>query len=242
LKEQRIAVVCSARSRTTKREGTTNRLLRAAEEAKNPNSRKYVDIVREIEDDHIRAAKESIGNIQIVNALERDIKDECKELIKVLESAQHLEEVSSRAENKIISEGEKLACRYITALLEDRGVPAQCVDLSNVIKQYNVSVISNNVQYQELAEALGQEILTCGDKVPIVTGYFGHVPGGLLHSIGRGYTDLCAALVAVGIGAKELQVWKEVDGIFTADPRKVPTARLLPSLSPSECAELTFYG
>lgn len=111
--------------------------------------------MREIEDDHIGAAKESIGNIQIVNALERDIKDECEELIKVLESAQHLEEVSSRAENKIISEGEKLACRYLAALLEDRGVPAQYVDLSNVIKQYNVSVISNNVQYQELAEALG---------------------------------------------------------------------------------------
>jgi aspartate kinase len=60
--------------------------------------------------------------------------------------------------------------------------------------------------------------------------------------IGRGYTDLCAALVAVGIKAEELQVWKEVDGIFTADPTKVPTARLLPTITPSEAAELTFYG
>jgi aspartate kinase len=68
------------------------------------------------------------------------------------------------------------------------------------------------------------------------------VPDGLLHSIGRGYTDLCAALVAIGTSAKELQIWKEVDGIFTADPRKVPTARLLSSVSPSEAAELTFYG
>ncbi|KAG7123929.1 Aspartate kinase FUB3 like protein [Verticillium longisporum] len=57
-----------------------------------------------------------------------------------------------------------------------------------------------------------------------------------------GYTDLCAALCAVGIRADELQVWKEVDGIFTADPSKVPTARLLPSITPSEAAELTFYG
>jgi len=60
--------------------------------------------------------------------------------------------------------------------------------------------------------------------------------------IGRGYTDLCAALVAVGLNAEELQVWKEVDGIFTADPTKVPTARLLSSITPSEAAELTFYG
>lgn len=60
--------------------------------------------------------------------------------------------------------------------------------------------------------------------------------------IGRGYTDLCAALIAVGLKAEELQVWKEVDGIFTADPSKVPTARLLATITPAEAAELTFYG
>lgn len=79
--------------------------------------------------------------------------------------------------------------------------------------------------------------------MPIVTGYFGTVPGGLMDGeIGRGYTDLCAALLAVGLKADELQVWKEVDGIFTADPTKVPTARLLRTITPPEAAELTFYG
>jgi aspartate kinase len=73
-------------------------------------------------------------------------------------------------------------------------------------------------------------------------GYFGPVPGSLLAQIGRGYTDLCAALCAVGLKASELQVWKEVDGIFTADPRKVPTARLVPVITPDEAAELTYYG
>lgn len=60
--------------------------------------------------------------------------------------------------------------------------------------------------------------------------------------MGRGYTDLAAALLAAGLGAIELQIWKEVDGIFTADPRKVPTARLIPVISPEEAAELTYYG
>ena len=73
-------------------------------------------------------------------------------------------------------------------------------------------------------------------------GYFGVVPGSILTSIGRGYTDLCAALCAVGLDAEELQVWKEVDGIFTADPRKVPAARLIPVITPEEAAELTYYG
>lgn len=94
-----------------------------------------------------------------------------------------------------------------------------------------------------MAAAIKEKIDACQDRVPVITGYFGTVPGGLMDGeIGRGYTDLCAALVAVGVGAEELQVWKEVDGIFTADPSKVPTARLLCTITPSEAAELTFYG
>jgi len=73
-------------------------------------------------------------------------------------------------------------------------------------------------------------------------GFFGPVPGSLLGQIGRGYTDLLAAVLAVGLSAAELQIWKEVDGIFTADPRKVLTARLIPIISPGEAAELTYYG
>lgn len=73
-------------------------------------------------------------------------------------------------------------------------------------------------------------------------GFFGPVPGSLLQQVGRGYTDLLSAILAVGLCASELQIWKEVDGIFTADPRKVPTARLIPIISPGEAAELTYYG
>ena len=94
-----------------------------------------------------------------------------------------------------------------------------------------------------MAAIFRQRLLDCEDRVPVVTGFFGNVPHGLLDGdVGRGYTDLCAALCAVGMKANELQVWKEVDGIFTADPSKVPTAKLLSSITPSEAAELTFYG
>jgi aspartate kinase len=75
-----------------------------------------------------------------------------------------------------------------------------------------------------------------------LTGYFGFVPNGILQSVGRGYTDLTAALSAVAIGARELQIWKEVDGVYSADPRKVPEAEVLASITPDEAAELTYYG
>ena len=73
-------------------------------------------------------------------------------------------------------------------------------------------------------------------------GFFGILPDSLVRTVGRGYSDLCAAMCAVGIGAEELQIWKEVDGVFTADPRKVPSARLLSTVTAEEAAELTYYG
>jgi aspartate kinase len=171
--------------------------------------------VQHIQEDHIAAARVTIKNPDLLASYIDQVHAECKSLLKILESAQHLEEVSRKAENKIISKGEKLACRYMATLLQDRDVPAQFVDLSDVMKRHNIPVLTKDGAYKELAIALGKEVLNCGDKVPVVTGYFGHVSDGLLHSIGRGYTDLCAALVAIGTSAQELQIWKEVDGIFT---------------------------
>lgn len=217
------------------------RLLRAAREAEKGTSRKYVDIVNTIREDHLTTGKDTVKSSEILDEYSAAVNDECDTLIKILESAQHLTEVSRRTEDKIVAKGEKLSCLYMTALLKDSGVKAQYVDLSDVIN-FEVGKVINEDFYRKLSLALADAVNACGDAVPVITGYFGTVPGGLLTQIGRGYTDLCAALVAVGLHASELQIWKEVDGIFTADPRKVPTARLLDSVTPSEAAELTFYG
>jgi aspartate kinase len=64
------------------------------------------------------------SNADILATFTEEVNAECKSLIKILESAQHLEEVTNRAEDKIIAKGEKLSCRYMTALLSDRGTPA----------------------------------------------------------------------------------------------------------------------
>ncbi|KAF2756019.1 aspartokinase [Pseudovirgaria hyperparasitica] len=238
---KRIAVVCSARSNNTKLEGTTNRLLRAAREAEKKSTSNYGPIVDAILNDHVAAGADTFGSPEILAEYTAGVKAECENLTRILESAHHLEEVSVRVEDKIISKGEKLSCRYMAALLQARGVNAQYVDMSEVLYTPTPKGL-NEKFYSDLAASLAQEVFACGEKIPVITGFFGNVPGGLLNVIGRGYTDLCAALVAIGIQAEELQIWKEVDGIFTADPRKVPTARLIDSVTPSEAAELTFYG
>ena len=170
------------------------------------------------------------------------IQRETDDLMKYLAAADTLGEVSPRTLDVIISKGEILSCHFINALLQDRGVDSYVVDLSNVRTVETSTGDVNPDFYEDYAETLRPAFKESGDQVPVVTGFFGPVPGGLLSHVGRGYTDLCAALVAISLAACELQIVKEVEGIFSADPRKVPTARLLSTITPSEAAELTFYG
>lgn len=119
---------------------------------------------------------------------------------------------------------------------------AEYVDLADVL-HFDAATRIDAAFYRDTAAIFKAKVEACEGRVPVITGFFGNVPGSLMDGdVGRGYTDLCAALVAVGLKADELQIWKEVEGIFTADPTKVPTARLLQSITPSEAAELTFYG
>ncbi|KAG0646405.1 Aspartate kinase FUB3 [Hyphodiscus hymeniophilus] len=256
LKERRVAVICSARSTGKKDEGTTSRLLEVfsvltaiRSEIDTESVRyeslliQYERLVDTITEDHMSAARSHIRSQDLRFRLMKEIQDECDEIREYRVATERWRlEMDSRAKDRVISFGEKLSCRFITVLLQDRGIEAEYIDLSDLMRPKATRGISINF-FQETAAAIREKILTCNDRVPILTGFFGTVPGGLIDGeIGRGYTDLCAALVAIALSAEELQIWKEVDGIFTADPSKVPAARLLSTISSSEAAELTFFG
>ncbi|RMD39679.1 hypothetical protein DV735_g5439, partial [Chaetothyriales sp. CBS 134920] len=236
-----VAIVCSARSSSTKQAGTTNRLLRAATEAELHRPQESRKLIEDVRQDHLETADSHIKSAELREQLRREIDDECDYVLRILEAAETLGETSPRSRDKVISVGEKLSCRFMTVLLQDEGVEAEYVDFARVI-DFPVPASLDQDFYGLLAHSMGKRLRGIRGKVAVITGFFGSLQQGILSSVGRGYTDLCAALVAVGLQARELQIWKEVDGIFTADPRKVPTARLIPQISPAEAAELSFYG
>jgi aspartate kinase len=129
----------------------------------------------------------------------------------------------------------------MTAVLQSLGVPAHYCPLDKLLADKYTQPLDQSF-YTHLTDLLREKLKNRPNGVLVVTGYMGSIPGGILDTIGRGYTDLTAALIAVATGAKELQIWKEVDGIFTADPRKVPNAKLLEFITPEETAEITYYG
>ncbi|KAJ3117273.1 Aspartokinase [Phlyctochytrium bullatum] len=243
LQESKVIVVLSAMSSYIKAEGTTSMLLEAAEDILLPNSTRYLDIVGMIESNHLKAVDEAISNPEIRSKIEAEVRADCQKLRSFMSAAEIIDEISPRSRDIIISNGEKLSARIFTSVLADQGVKASFVNLDKLVTKHFEMKSLDQSFYDYLTQRMAEVVKEHPeDAVLVVTGYLGPVPGSILTTIGRGYTDLTAALMAVATGAEELQIWKEVDGIFTADPRKAQNAKLLSTISPEEASELTYYG
>lgn len=254
-----VAVVCSARSGTSKSKGTTSLLLDAIRLATSSETStvELDQVINVIKEEHLAAAhiavreREQQKDRVIFEKLQQDIEKECEHLRSFLKAAWTIGEISERTQDRVLAVGEKLSCRILVASLMTNGVDAEVVLLDDIVQQtYGPSHRDQIKAYRRhpseflsaLSTTIQIKISKCISKVPVITGFFGAMPESLLHSVGRGYSDLCAALCAAALSAEELQIWKEVDGIFTADPGKMKSARLLATVTSEEAAELTYYG
>ncbi len=239
LPHNEVVAVVSALSGTTKAEGTTSLLLAAARAA--VEGGRFADELSQVAENH-RAAAAAIATTEAREAALAFITSELERLDAFLSAIRVIRELSPRSQDAVLATGERLSARLLTGVLEGEGRRARFVDLSAIVPEDEREV--DPAFFRRLQGRLAEFCRPAGD-VPVVTGFFGMVPRGLLGAVGRGYTDFTAAMIAAGLGnsvAREMQVWKEVDGIFTTDPRKVKSARVLPRISPAEAAELTYFG
>ncbi|EJP62317.1 aspartokinase-like protein [Beauveria bassiana ARSEF 2860] len=268
LRRNRVAVVCSARSTTSKVAGTTTRLIDIfnAFEAARVRGVQHSDSLAALRtsldviiQEHIAATAPSLESEDSRDRLAESLSLQGQVTVSAVAEALTLSDYDyDLVQDRLISLGEKLSCLSLLAILQDltrstdrvlhQGVEAEYVDLSTILPRRGpLAVRAGDAAYAELSTVIAARLLACGPRVPVITGFFGHNPGGggggmLASEIGRGYTDLCAALCAVGLGAAELQIWKEVDGIMTADPSRVARAQLIPRMSLAEAAALTQHG
>ncbi|OGH01042.1 MAG: hypothetical protein A2600_01270 [Candidatus Lambdaproteobacteria bacterium RIFOXYD1_FULL_56_27] len=234
----KVAVVLSAMSSQVKAEGTTTRLMEAAKAAIEGGP--YYKIIDQIAERHNETLEQAIKDRTLQERTKADVGSMFKKLKSFLDAIGVIEEISPRSMDVVVGMGEKLSARIFTGVLNDRGIDAVFCNLENLVDEPFTEVNLEFCQY--LQGKLAQILAEAGAQVPVFTGYFGFAPGGILKSIGRGYTDFTAALIAAGAKATELQIWKEVDGIYSSDPRKVPKAKVLSAITPEEALELTYYG
>ena len=237
----RVVVVVSALSPEVKANGTTSLLLKAAKSA--IHAEDYTSILSNIREYHRETATAALSTPALKDNAIDFIDSEISRLETILKAFSVLREHTPVSHDSVIATGEKLSAKLLSLVLEDQGLAATYEDLSEIVKLSDSD--SDNELFDAVQASLAKRFGNFGASIPVLTGFFGPVRGGLLERVGRGYTDFTAALVTAGIGptiVKELQVWKEVDGICSADPRRVPNARVLDQLSVSEAAELTHFG
>lgn len=235
-------VVVSAVSGKEKSSGTTSMLLKAIEEACSSND--YSSSINSIRSQH-QALISSILPEKESNELLSLIDMEIANVSSFLQAIAVIREASSRSVDVIASLGERMSALLVQSVLSYFKIPSRICDLSNILSDSKGLNSDSESFYDDVSVVFRDEILKDTTSVPVVTGFFGPYPGGLLEVVGRGYSDLTAALIARGLGAdkvKEMQVWKEVDGVCTADPRKVKGTKVLSEISASEAVELTFFG
>ena len=154
-----------------------------------------------------------------------------------------LGEASPRALDAIASLGERLSVRILAAALQARGLPAQVVESTRLIVtdgRFTNAAPDLPATTRQARREL-EPLLQAG-CIPVVTGFLGATPQGFTTTLGRGGSDTSASILALALGAAEVWIWTDVDGVMTADPRLVPEARTIPILSYREVAEMAYYG
>jgi aspartokinase/homoserine dehydrogenase 1 len=165
------------------------------------------------------------------------------EVVDLIRAVAHLRELTRRTRDDIIAAGEKLSVRLVTAALRRAGASAVAVDADTFLEtddRFGEASALTGVCDRTVTTAL-MPILTRG-AVAVVTGFCGRAPDGATTTLGRGGSDLSATLIAAALRADEVTIWTDVDGVFTADPKIVPSARVIRQLNYREAAEMSFYG
>ncbi|MBA2354385.1 MAG: aspartate kinase [Acidobacteria bacterium] len=166
-----------------------------------------------------------------------------REISALLQAMAVLREVSPRSRDAVVSAGELATSRLVPAALTATGLPARYVDARMVL----VTSADHGEARPELtatAARLHEHVrpLVQQGVVPLLGGFIGATADGITTTLGRGGSDYSASLFGAGLHASEIQIWTDVDGMLTADPRVVSGTRALPTLSFAEASELAYFG
>lgn len=222
--------------------GVTDGLLGAAASASSAHGEDALAKMRQLRAKHIDAIQALCTGTRAQAAAEF-VNARFDELDSVLTGVSILREVSGRTLDAIAASGELLSSRIIAAAIEEAGLPATWLDARRLIVTDDDHTRAMPL-IRETNAALRATVLPVIEDghVPVLGGFIGATREGVTTTLGRGGGDYSGALVGAGVRANEIQIWTDVDGMMTADPRVVSAPRLVPRLSFGEASELAYFG
>lgn len=218
--------------------GITNLLTKMAEDA--AEGKPFAEDLKLLEEKHFEVVKKLIA-VKFQNPVLTRLKLLVNELEDLLQGVTALKELSNQSKDLIISYGERCS-NYLVAKIMEQEVPeAEYINASHYIKTDSNfgNAHLNEPLTAQLIQALSQ---THADKLLFVTGFIGSNDKGRITTLGRGGSDYTAAIFGSVLNATAIEIWTDVNGMLTADPRIVKKAFSLPVLSYTEAMELSYFG
>ncbi len=231
-KEDRVGVVLSAMK------GVTDLLISSARGAEE-HAGGYKRALEQIKERHLAAARLLFSPSEL-DAVTAPLKAMFDDLLEILHGAQLLKECSPRTMDLVMSFGESLSCSLVAAFMRKRGLEAVVVDARDMIVT-DERFGSASVDFPKSYARIGSR-LAAVRGVPVIPGFIGATEKGVTTTLGRNGSDYTASIIGAGAGAALIDIWTDVDGVLSADPRLVPDAFVVPAISYEEAMELSYFG
>lgn len=218
--------------------GVTDQLIKMSQLAAK-GSEEYLEVFKEFSCRHQKSITESLeGNLQ-EQVLEETRKNH-DVLKNLLNGVFLVREASPRTMDYVLSFGERNSCFIISKILRQAGINAAYLDARKIIKTdktFGSAKVDFETSYSNIKKYYEEH-----PEVQVVTGFIATGKGGLTTTLGRGGSDYTASLIAAGLEAKHIEIWTDVSGVLTADPRKVKKAFTIPSMTYAEAMEMSHFG
>jgi aspartate kinase len=218
----------------------TDQLLRAAETAVQGDRAGALAISSRLRSQHRDTAAALVKDSAALTDL---IDKKFDSLDEILRGLAALHELTPRISDLIVSYGEVLSSRIVAAAFQEQGIDAAHADARQII--ITDSQFQKAIPQDTLIEKRSQEKLLpilAQEQVPVMGGFIASNEAGIATTLGRGGSDFTAALIGGALQAETIEIWTDVDGIMTADPRVCPDALRVKIISFEEAAELAYFG
>lgn len=223
--------------------GVTDHLLEVAARARRGELAEVSRVTTGLRERHVAVVRAVAPAGPLRSELQAFVDTQLTELEALAKALSILRELTPRTGDVLVARGERLSARLVTAALVTAGVKARYLDPTDLIRT-DAHFGNASPDLEACDTRLKKALLPLLKQgiVPVVAGFIGATAEGELTTLGRGGSDLTAALIGRALNARAVHLWKDVPGLLTADPRVVPDARVLPQLNVREAAELAYYG
>jgi len=236
-RQQQPVVVVSALG------GATNLLLEVANRAAAGELLLALGLIEQLRDRHLKEAAALLTGSSEADDIATEIGASFDELAHLAEALRTLGYLTPRSLDTVAAVGELLSSQIVAAAFRHRGLLAEWVDARDVMKT-NDSFTRAEPDLEEIEAAVARYVVPVAQRgaVAVLGGFVGSAPGRITTTLGRGGSDYSASLIGAAVGAEAIEIWTDVDGMLTADPRVVPSAKLIERIRFDEAAELASFG